>query len=353
MTRNAASFTVAEVGLATSPLPEISYREAVSRLICTDFEACSPSTSPLVEGNELSPLVAAVHRAFTDHRPLVLTPDVVWFTLVQGVAAHIRNNAEQLRDRFVRFEGKRTITVRRDDFVKNKPDNPWPELFGEFSDAIEEEIGKKRDLLVASFTTTGAIEKAAFAIVLMDAVSSYFDFELMTLCGIPKITLEGTADDWHELGVRFERLADLDLDWWVEPTLPVLQQFERASRGDVDADFWRSMYKFDAISGGAVVNGWFQTLFPYVQQRPGSSATVRNEFLDRWQSCDPELDHGVGYTKFPSPLACGSFRWVFPRADREFAMQLLAGIVGVRQDRETMALCPEMGWVVRDAPAPA
>ena len=57
-------------------------------------------------GAELHPFLGAVHTAFAEHRPLVLSPDVVWLTILAGVTQHVRLSAERLRDRFVRHRDK-------------------------------------------------------------------------------------------------------------------------------------------------------------------------------------------------------------------------------------------------------
>jgi len=38
------------------------------------------------EGSKIHPLLGAVHVAFAEHRPLVLSPDALWLTILQGVA---------------------------------------------------------------------------------------------------------------------------------------------------------------------------------------------------------------------------------------------------------------------------
>jgi hypothetical protein len=39
-----------------------------------------------------------------------------------------------------------------------------------------------------------------------------------------------------------------------------------------------------------------------------------------------------------------------PVPDRSFDMEFLGGVVGVAEDQETLALRPEVGWAVREAP---
>jgi hypothetical protein len=51
----------------------------------------------------------------------------------------------------------------------------------------------------------------------------------------------------------------------------------------------------------------------------------------------------------PSGLSKAPFRWNY--RDQSFHMEFLGGFVGVGQDRETLAVRPEIGWAVREAGA--
>ena len=78
-------------------------------------------------------LIEAIHRSYSDHYPLVLSPDHIWMCIVQGFAAHVNLNAEKLCHMFVERKGKKKIVVQRHYFVKGSPQNPWSEVFSEFS----------------------------------------------------------------------------------------------------------------------------------------------------------------------------------------------------------------------------
>src|SRR5262249_25707188 len=151
----------------------------------------------------------------TQHRPLCLSPDMIWLLICQGVAHHVNVHAEALRSRFVQHQGKERIVVRRDDFIKGSPENPWGEVIDEFSQRVREYIGSAHDLFVPQFSTTGPTERVTAEIVLLDAVQSYFEYVLRTLCGIPAITLEGTAEDWREVADRAQAFAKFNLEWWL------------------------------------------------------------------------------------------------------------------------------------------
>jgi hypothetical protein len=305
------------------------------------------------------PVIAAVHRAFMNHRPLCLTPDTIWLMLCQGVAHHINAHEEELRSRFVSHQGKVCLEVRRDDFVKGSPENPWSEVFHEFSTQIRAHVGANIQLFVPGFSTTGPVERAAAEVVLLDAMQSFFEYRVMTRCGIPTITLEGTRDDWEVLAERARHFREFGLGRWLDVLSPILDQFVRASQGDVDAAFWGSLYKFNSVSGGAVINGWITAFFPYEKDARSGRATVPSAVLRgddeaAAQMLYPLEKHcretpGFSADSFPSGLSKAPFRWDY--LGRSFDMEFLGGFVGVAQDEETLTLRPEIGWAVREAPA--
>lgn len=217
----------------------------------------------------------AVHSAFDSHIPLTLSPDHVWLAIVQQFAAYVAevtksSTGEQVfRQKFgLSFKGQGTLKVQRDDFVKGSAANPWPEVFADFSDQIAGFIGKKRDLLVPRFSTTGPLEKAVGDVILMDAVQKYFQFEVHTLCGIPKITLLGTEEDWTRLHVKAQALTEFgdDMARWMDSLYPVIDQFLNAAMGVPDIDWWKSFYHYHSSSGGGRIDGHFVNFFP----KPGT-----------------------------------------------------------------------------------
>jgi hypothetical protein len=292
------------------------------------------------------PLIEAVHTAFAEHYPLTLSPDDVWLCLAQGFALHVEANAEKLRSRFVRHDGELALEVLRDDFVKGSPRNDWQGCFAEWSDKIAAHIGKKRDLVVADFSTTGPIERAASEIVLMSAMKNYFNFLLVTRCGIPKITLLGTVADWQAIRHRAEVFAEFDLADWVRALMPVLDQFVRAATGAVDRVFWRSIYKERDQSGGPYVTGWINILFPYLDGGLLNGGIVRNRAAFTWPN-DDAGGEAPTLGSFPCGLSRVPLAW--DHLGTIFPMTLQAGFVGISQDRQTRAVRPAIGWVVHPA----
>ena len=66
----------------------------------------APDGLPTVHEN---PFLDCLCACFVQHRPLALASDHIWLVLVQGFAAHVAENAEELRHHFVDFEGKKNL----------------------------------------------------------------------------------------------------------------------------------------------------------------------------------------------------------------------------------------------------
>jgi hypothetical protein len=384
------SFRVADVQQAVTPLRQVSSKEAIENLLEAErltkgkdyrpIEACSRASRQLAADVNYHPLVAALSRAYAEHRPVSLSPDMIWLLICQGIAHHINANAEELRQHFVEHKGQPVLEVRRDDFRRGSPENPWPEVFGEFSAQIREHIGPKHDLFVASFSTTGPTEKAASEVVLLDAVQRYFHYLLIQfICGIPAITLEGIPADWQSIAERVEAFAPAGMEWWLSRLRPILRQFHAAAQGDVDRAFWRSIYRVyqpDEPCSASSAMGWINAFFPYLIDEEGLP-TLRNPWLSGDQDLEellaalhgpsrgkvtrgmmerPPESYQRGYVYescYPSGLAKAPFTWEV-RDDlgnlwASWDMEFLGGFVGIAQDPTSLCLRPEIGWIVREA----
>jgi len=317
------------------------------------LEAVWSSNRRLVSANDMHALAQAAHDAFYRHHPLVLSPDAVWHCLAQGFAHHVAQNAEALRARFVRHEGKVKLVVERSDFVLGRP-NPWPEAFSAFSEQIASHVGRLRDLVVADFSTTGPVERAASEVLLMDAFQPYFEYEMRVGCGIPSITLLGTADDWKSVRRRAAMLSEFGLEAWTDALLPVLDEVVRTAEGRADAGFWRSFFRYQSGSGPSELTGWILALFPYLRAGRDGEGLRPNPYLGTWEralraaeerkdfSFNPE---GPGLGAIPSSLAGAPVKCVDVRDGSVAQLRFVAGLFGVTQ-ADDGALAPEFGWAI-------
>lgn len=346
------TFAVSTVERSSERLPTTDTRGSLAALLGAGLaiEACSAGTFVVDAaggGWRWHPFIAAADCAFNKHLPLVLSPDAIWLCIAQGIAAAVRSERAP--------PSRAVLEIRRDDFVRGAPDNPWPAIFDDFAAAIAAEHPAISELVRAEFSTTGVSERAAFAVTVMDAMQDFYTYRGTSLCGIPAITLLGTAEDYRALATRVQRLADHGLGWWTPSLGKVCAKLAEAAAGHADVAFFRSFYKRDESSGGPHMNGWINCLFPFVWSDDRARFATRNAHVERWHW--PELDaledelawEGAKQAALPLGLSRAPLTWrcLVPPAESRY--ELMAGFVGVSQDPRTLAVRAEIGWAVRAA----
>jgi hypothetical protein len=303
---------------------------------------------PVLEPDGVHPLLSAVGRAFAEHRPLVLSPDAVWLTIAQGVAQHVRLHAEELRPRLVTHPGRNRLTVRLDGPMPTDAGS-WALVVETFAKLLAAEV-TGAEAFECDFSTSTDVERTAGRIVLMDAYSPYYAFWMTAVCGIPSITLTGTAEDWRKIRDRVELIARFGLDDWCRSLAPITGQFARAASGDVDVAFWRRIYNPADAYGGEVITGWAARLYPYLTRR--GVAGGPNPLLDlpidepRDLTAPGRMGYrgpGIRSDMVPAVLSTVTVNVNDVAGGDNRVMALHAGLVGVTQDDDG-ALRPVAGW---------
>ena len=283
-------------------------------------------------------------KAWSQHRPVVLTPDAIWMVICQGFSHYVNENPEKMRAALVSHEGRKELAVRTGNLLSEEAD--WEGLIDDFTSGIEKyTTDGLAATLVADFSTTGPVERIASEITLMDTVKPYFEYvAIYAVCGIPSITLAGTPDDWKKVLQKTRTLSGYGLQWWVDDLVPILEQFVKASEGDVDYWFWKDIVRKTRprkIQGPTCsrfprsvtkVDGWFLKLFPFGSKGRTPKRVPITHTMMAETVCVPfryDVVNGAGAVLSSTK------------------MELIAGLVGVSEDPETLALTPKIGWLVR------
>lgn len=352
------TFKICSVKVADALLKEKTYREVTEMVTLNGGSDYDTKTKSKLEDyadrdyrlvpSSAHPFVFAVQKAYAEHRPLSISPDMIWLMIVQGFAQHVDLNAEALKHLFVDFKGKKMLNVVvGPDFKKGSPRNNWEAIFPQFSNQIG--MYTKTELMNQinqSFSTTTNIEKAAFQVTLMDAMSAYFDYSMTVTCGIPEITLEGTPADWEKLEKQAQELSTYNLGWWTEHLEPVLHEFTNAAKGKPNKTFWAKIYnqkatEIDLVCTTALENhisGWVLNFFPYIlgKKNPNLGSTDKiSEF---------EIND------LPSGLSKATL--LLDDRGAIYNMELISGFLGIKQDKASKALRPEITWAVVDKGLP-
>lgn len=287
-------------------------------------------------------------QAYADHRPLVLSPDMVWLIISQGFSRYVNAHTEEMRDLLVFHEGKmELVTISNNNILL--PTGDWKLLLNDFSACIAKNTkGELADLMTANFSTTGITERIASQVSLMDVVKKYFIYtRISASCGIPSITLKGSPEDWQKVLDKVRCLKKYHLEKWVSDLEDILKEFVKASKGNHNTSFWQSIVKkrhIDQIKAGnwcltdpkkiTYLDGWFLKFFPNALGETPDSVVWNHDM--------------------PQEMVRVSFRQVLTDPDSgmpldTIPMQLWAGFVGVEEDAKTHALSPKIGWLARIA----
>ncbi|MBX9256733.1 DUF4419 domain-containing protein [Desmonostoc muscorum CCALA 125] len=350
-------FCVDDVKSAEERLPTKNAKFQLEKHLGKQLLAFSHNdTFEVIPDQGIHSLALAVHAAFSEHRPLLLTPDIIWITLAQGFAQHINNHAETLRSRFVRHQGKQKLVVQRLE-IPSQPQH-WSEAIQEWALHIRDHVGSELyRLLECNFSTTTPITHTASHVVMMDAFQKYFDYVMLCVCGIPEITLLGTVEDWQSISDRVQIMAEYDLNWWTARLMPICREFVETASGRPSLEFWRCIYKPEPVYGVELITGWLTDLFPYVKHPVTKAPSVRNPVLeiDRCElpntsaseSFFKQVAHGISPESLPLGISQVPFRLI-TKDGKEYSLELLAGFIGVHQDSKLQTLQPEIGWAVRE-----
>lgn len=283
-------------------------------------------------------------RAYAEHRPLVLSPDMVWLLISQGFARYVNAHSDELRNQIVSHTEKMDLVVETEKDLLHE-DADWKKLIAGFAAQINEYTkGDVAKTITADFTTTGVTERIVSQVTLMETVKTYFDYVVHYMgCGIPSITLMGTPQDWQKVLEKTEQLGKYGMGDWFKSLKPILTEFIKASEGKPNQAFWQNMVKKenpDKLVGNkvcdfrkpTVLDGWMLKLFP---DENGQT-----------------LDQVPHIHEMPSERVYVDFRYqVIDIANGnvivDTPMELIAGYIGTEVDTLTHALTPKMGWMVR------
>lgn len=348
LTHNSIQFDIESLTPPKALLEE-STLQTIAEQLCPDLEALQEGDRLVVNGGNHA-FLWGLHRAYAEHRPFTLSPDMIWLLVLQGVAQHINYSAAKGNHLFDAVQSRQTIVVFNQAIKLGDPSSPWEETTTQLTEAVAKALQNDQaliDLLRADFSTTQLAERVASEITILDAMKPYFEYIVARcICGIPSMTLEGTVEDWDRMLHKLHALQQYDLAWWVDELVPIVQDIRSSAEGNPSKDFWMNIFKVhteDGYGAPKTVDGWITTFFPY--DNKGNRRPLRER---RAIFIDDLLE------TLPHQLVQVPFRFQLRGPDgievlSDTPMAYWAGFVGVEQDPETFGLRPLIHWwVARD-----
>jgi len=203
--------------------------------------------------NYLSYLLAA----WDSHWGIVVSPDIIWYTLQCELTSIVGTHVDSYRDLFTTSQEKQEITVYSDSMTVM----PLDTLMSAIADKVPSDI---RAFLPEFSTSTQRSLFARYA-AFADMVSPYYNYG-MFCCGFPAIDVHGDAADWRKLRASWNELGKL-FTKHQDYIARVDSILDKIYSSLYDANHWREMFKLDQCGSGHqyTVDGWFKNLF---EQKP-------------------------------------------------------------------------------------
>lgn len=290
-------------------------------------------------------LVSTVVLAYNTHHQLVLRPDDFWQAILTQLSFYIQARAEALRDRIVDFQGQKTLVIQMGGTLFSAD-------FGHFAQKMAEKIAANikdpavANWIIPSFTTTTTNDRIAASATLMSTLQAYFDYVCVLRCGIPKVTLLGTVEDWQQLRSKIDRLLAFDLEdqlmtKWHGMLAPVLDSLVSSASGHDELNFWdRVCHHKGGGSGPSYLSGWITVFVPF-----SAKGQWQGDFRFRSRGTD-ELQLWPDVEMGKLPVGAVSVPVLVDDNGIQYETQMIAGQVAHDVCGDGSILRPRSDWCI-------
>ena len=268
-------------------------------------------------------LLEIVHTSFTNRFPICLSPEVIWFVVLQEIGRYLAQNP--------RIEGlwgdktQHEIPMRESGKTIAPEGNDWSSLLHKFKKRFIHRIGeKKAHLLLPSFSCPEERRYAPLVLALSETSSSCCETHSADHFGVPCVRLTGPRGDWikmrnalhyfkgkwHELGLYFEKVDE------------ILSRITDAFAGRIDRKFFANIYKREP-GRGDLVTGWFPNLFAYTNR--GKWLKSPKEYV-AWENPYSSRGEGMRASQFPQNIGQVRISWTLSREEETYHLGFIGGI---------------------------
>ncbi|GAM20896.1 hypothetical protein SAMD00019534_040710, partial [Acytostelium subglobosum LB1] len=295
----------------------------------------------------INSFVFSVLWAYNTHKHLVIRPDDIWLAVMTQFSFYINANSEELRSKIVPFDGQRELVVRLKGELLTAP---YEKVALEMAEQLSQNIKDPsiRDWVMPDFSTTTSTDRLVGAFTLMSALKNYFSYKVQLMCGLPKVTMMGTVDDWQQLIDRAQRLLEFDNKYkhigkWLTMLMPVLDKIIQSVNGTPDVEWWNRIANHKSGgSGPATLSGWITTFLPFTEQGEwvGESQTYsfgQTIIKDHPWPIIPIEDIPRGYTSCPLKIEEGQ---------TTYNAEIFAGHIVSKLSNGGNTISPQLDWCI-------
>lgn len=214
--------------------------------------------------------------AYLHHWPIIINPNHLWLMVLQGFSKHmeLNNNSERNRYKFVNFDGEEKkihFETKMNLFMASE--DQWNSFIEKLLDETSKklvECGKNLiNLFKEKFSTSTREAEIANNVTILSSFKKYFKYSMGGTCGISKIIIEGTIEDWELLSKKVEELGNIDEEivfWTSEMQIIIKKIIDTLKTRKPDLDFYKNIVQITDRNRECLpylINGWIIKFIPY------------------------------------------------------------------------------------------
>lgn len=259
--------------------------------------------------------VGSAVKAYNDHYHLILTPDQVWLSITTALSNYINHNDME----GVFTDGKMELNIIGSGTIET---TDWDALVDQMGDKINKNI--KSDMLgfiECDFSTTDKTTRTVSKLVLMGAMQKFFKYKFTLKCGIPKVTLKGTKNDWIKIKEKIKFMLTFkkeQLTNWVKCLDFTLDNFIKAFDNDIDGFWNRIALAEEQASGPKYLQGWILAFAPWDED---GKYVLRN-------AADIKMDNIYGKLDTQNVASSSVEIWIEIDDGKKHDALFVAGLIG-------------------------
>jgi hypothetical protein len=232
-------------------------------------------------------LFSACHNAWAHHGTLLLSPDDIWIAIQAIFAKYMNANAEALRSVFASHAGKKELRIAMDDAPED-----WPLFMKRVVTQVTQNSKMDMDAtFVPPFSSSTALDATMKHLAVMDHMQQYFAYTFSLQCGVRRVGLRGSLEDWRMLRAYIQGLGAFALQpkedayftddtrtfaSWLRDLTDIADKLIQTHQGYPDVNWWNRMITERTEHGSKTstyLKGWI-------------TALVSNRAIDQEMSVD-------------------------------------------------------------------
>ena len=286
--------------------------------------------------------------AYLRHFPIVINPSHFWLMILQGFARHmeINDNSERNRNKLVNFEGKKDISFETGINLFTASEEQWLTFVDDLLDITTkmlEQSGKDLiNLFKKEFSTSTKESIVANNIIILSSFKKYFEYSLSGTCGISKIIIEGTIEDWELLLEKIKAIGNFDEEivFWTNELIIIIKKIiETLKTKRPDKEFFKNIVQNTDRSKQCqpdLINGWIIKFIPYD---------------NNGKKCDfnsPNFN-GLQIYDIPSQMTSLPFNLINKNKKGQiinYKAEFFSGFFGILQNKQNLSIRPVIGYAI-------